>query len=180
MGLSMQQVGADTSAALGGNFVNRFQMDGRSKRSFADRAIGSPHAGAAHADPHHRPERAAHTLSAVATPGDSVEAAYTGIASSSSTSVKLSGVATQIARGRSRRWRRRRSSPAATRVDFTRRASTARMKFLLRWGSPVSSSSCSCSGAVRSFRDRSSSHDSVPLRMFGHLPRSSSSRACPA
>ncbi|MBX3228630.1 MAG: efflux RND transporter permease subunit [Labilithrix sp.] len=30
MGLSMQQIGADMSAALGGNFVNRFSMDGRS------------------------------------------------------------------------------------------------------------------------------------------------------
>ncbi len=30
MGLSMQQVGADLSAALGGNFVNRFSIEGRS------------------------------------------------------------------------------------------------------------------------------------------------------
>ena len=30
MGLSMQQVGADLSAMLGGNFVNRFNIDGRS------------------------------------------------------------------------------------------------------------------------------------------------------
>ncbi len=30
MGLSMQQVGADLSSMLGGNYVNRFNMDGRS------------------------------------------------------------------------------------------------------------------------------------------------------
>ena len=28
MGLDMQQVGADLSASIGGNFVNRFNMDG--------------------------------------------------------------------------------------------------------------------------------------------------------
>ena len=30
MGLDMQQVGADLSASIGGNYVNRFNMDGRS------------------------------------------------------------------------------------------------------------------------------------------------------
>ena len=30
MGLSMQQVSADLSSMLGGNFVNRFNIDGRS------------------------------------------------------------------------------------------------------------------------------------------------------
>ena len=30
MGLDMQQVGADLSASIGGNFVNRFNMDGLS------------------------------------------------------------------------------------------------------------------------------------------------------
>ncbi len=30
MGLTMQQVGADLSSMLGGNFVNRFNIDGRS------------------------------------------------------------------------------------------------------------------------------------------------------
>ena len=30
MGLSMQQVGADLASMLGGNFVNRFNIDGRS------------------------------------------------------------------------------------------------------------------------------------------------------
>ena len=39
MGLSMQQVGADLSAMLGGNFVNRFNIDGRSYKVIsADRA----------------------------------------------------------------------------------------------------------------------------------------------
>ncbi|HEU4536819.1 MAG TPA: efflux RND transporter permease subunit, partial [Polyangiaceae bacterium] len=35
MGLSMQQVGADLAAMLGGNFVNRFSMDGRSYKVIA-------------------------------------------------------------------------------------------------------------------------------------------------
>jgi multidrug efflux pump len=35
MGLTMQQVGADLSAMLGGNFVNRFNMDGRSYKVIA-------------------------------------------------------------------------------------------------------------------------------------------------
>src|SRR5581483_1938994 len=30
MGLSMQQIGADLASMLGGNFVNRFELDGRS------------------------------------------------------------------------------------------------------------------------------------------------------
>src|SRR5207247_10465587 len=30
MGLDMQQVGADLSASIGGNYVNRFNIDGRS------------------------------------------------------------------------------------------------------------------------------------------------------
>ncbi|MEY2935887.1 MAG: hypothetical protein RL033_6636, partial [Pseudomonadota bacterium] len=35
MGLSMQQVGADLSSMLGGNFVNRFNLDGRSYKVIA-------------------------------------------------------------------------------------------------------------------------------------------------
>jgi multidrug efflux pump len=35
MGLSMQQVGSDLAAMLGGNFVNRFDMDGRSYKVIA-------------------------------------------------------------------------------------------------------------------------------------------------
>ena len=35
MGLSMQQIGADLSSMLGGNFVNRFSMDGRSYKVIA-------------------------------------------------------------------------------------------------------------------------------------------------
>ncbi|MGH7281931.1 MAG: efflux RND transporter permease subunit, partial [Polyangiaceae bacterium] len=35
MGLSMQQVGADLSAMMGGNFVNRFDIDGRSYKVIA-------------------------------------------------------------------------------------------------------------------------------------------------
>ena len=35
MGLSMQQVGADLATMLGGNFVNRFNMDGRSYKVIA-------------------------------------------------------------------------------------------------------------------------------------------------
>ena len=35
MGLSMQQVGADLATMLGGNYVNRFNMDGRSYKVIA-------------------------------------------------------------------------------------------------------------------------------------------------
>src|SRR5213082_3430069 len=35
MGLSMQQVGADLGTMLGGNYVNRFNMDGRSYKVIA-------------------------------------------------------------------------------------------------------------------------------------------------
>src|SRR5204862_26211 len=35
MGLSMQQVGADLASMLGGNFVNRFNIDGRSYKVIA-------------------------------------------------------------------------------------------------------------------------------------------------
>ena len=35
MGLSMQQVGADLASMVGGNFVNRFDIDGRSYKVIA-------------------------------------------------------------------------------------------------------------------------------------------------
>ena len=41
MGLSMQEVGADLSAMLSGNFVNRFTIDGRSYKVIAQIARGS-------------------------------------------------------------------------------------------------------------------------------------------
>lgn len=41
MGVSMQQVGADLSSMIGGNFVNRFNMDGRSYKVIAQVERGS-------------------------------------------------------------------------------------------------------------------------------------------
>ena len=40
MGLSLQQVGADLSAMLGGNYVNRFNIDGRAYKVIAQIARG--------------------------------------------------------------------------------------------------------------------------------------------
>ena len=55
MGLTMQQVGADLSSMLGGNFVNRFNIDGRSYKVIpqVERA-GAPDAPTAGRHPHHR------------------------------------------------------------------------------------------------------------------------------
>ncbi len=45
MGLTMQQVGADLSSMLGGNFVNRFNIDGRSYKVIPQiERVGAAHA----------------------------------------------------------------------------------------------------------------------------------------
>ena len=60
MGLNMQQVGADLSASIGGNFVNRFNMDGPQLQSDpADQAHRSFESGTAQRHLRHRPERPA-------------------------------------------------------------------------------------------------------------------------
>ena len=53
MGLSMQQVGADLATMLGGNFVNRFNIDGRSYKVIAaGRARRPAHARASSSEIH--------------------------------------------------------------------------------------------------------------------------------
>jgi multidrug efflux pump len=74
MGLTLQQVGADLSAMLGGNFVNRFSMDGRSYKVIAqiERAqrLTVDQLGAIHVS---GPSGTLIPLSAVATLRDGIE-----------------------------------------------------------------------------------------------------------
>ena len=61
MGLSLQQVGADLASMLGGNFVNRFNIDGPQLQGHsADRARRAAHSRPAERHLHHGSERTAH------------------------------------------------------------------------------------------------------------------------
>ena len=57
MGLNMQQVGADLSASIGGNFVNRFNIAGRSYKVIPQiKRIGAPESAAVGEHLRQRPE----------------------------------------------------------------------------------------------------------------------------
>ena len=62
MGLSMQQVGADLGTMLGGNYINRFNMAGRSYKVIAQvERAGRLNPHRSRGNPRHRPGRHAHS-----------------------------------------------------------------------------------------------------------------------
>ena len=122
MGLTMQQLGADLSAMLGGNFVNRFNIDGRSYKVIPQiERVGAAHARAARRHPRHRARAASSCRSrAIATLQQGVEP-RTLNRFQQLNAIKISGVATRRSTGRSRCSRTPRAQilPPGYRVDYT-------------------------------------------------------------
>ena len=175
MGLSMQQVGADLSAALGGNFVNRFNIEGRSYKvipqversarlttdQLSEIHIGGPNAQLM-------------PLSAVATVKDSVEP-RTLNRFQQLNSVKLSGVATQGLEGALKAVETAAATklPPGYRLDYTGESRQLRQeggKFLPAMGLAVLLIFLVLAAQFNSFRDPFVIlAGSVPLAMFGAL-----------
>ncbi len=175
MGLSMQQVGADLGAALGGNFVNRFNIEGRSYKvipqversarlnasQLADLHIGGPNGKLI-------------PLSAVATLEDGVEP-RTLNRFQQLNAVKMSCVATRSLDGALQvvEQAAAKKLPPGYRVDYTGESRQLRQeggKFLPAMGLAVLLIFLVLAAQFNSFRDPFVIlAGSVPLAMFGAL-----------
>ena len=175
MGLSMQQVGADLSAALGGNFVNRFNIEGRSYKVIpqVERAsrltpdqLSRIHIGG--------PNGQLMPLSAVATIKEGVEP-RTLNRFQQLNAVKMSGVATQSLEGALGVIEKAAAEklPPGYRVDYTGESRQLRQeggKFLPAMGLAVLLIFLVLAAQFNSFRDPFVIlAGSVPLAMFGAL-----------
>jgi multidrug efflux pump len=175
MGLSMQQVGADMSAALGGNFVNRFQMDGRSYKVIPQIERSGRLTPDQLTQIHIQgPNGQLMPLSAVASLKDSVEP-RTLNRFQQLNAVKLSGVATQSLEGALQVVEKSAAQklPGGYRVDFTGESRQHRQeggKFLPAMGLAVLLIFLVLAAQFNSFRDPFVIlTGSVPLAMFGAL-----------
>jgi multidrug efflux pump len=175
MGLSMQQVGADMSAALGGNFVNRFQMDGRSYKVIPQIERSGRLTPDQLTQIHIQgPNGQLMPLSAVASLKDSVEP-RTLNRFQQLNAVKLSGVATQSLEGALQVVEKTAAQklPGGYRVDFTGESRQHRQeggKFLPAMGLAVLLIFLVLAAQFNSFRDPFVIlTGSVPLAMFGAL-----------
>ena len=175
MGLSMQQVGADLSAALGGNFVNRFNIEGRSYKVIpqVERAarltpdqLSEIHIGG--------PNGQLMPLSAVATLQEGVEP-RTLNRFQQLNAVKMSGVATQSLDGALKviETAAAEKLPPGYRVEHTGESRQLRQeggKFLPAMGLAVLLIFLVLAAQFNSFRDPFVIlAGSVPLAMFGAL-----------
>jgi multidrug efflux pump len=175
MGLTMQQVGADLSAALGGNFVNRFNIEGRSYKVIPqiERAsrltpdqLSQIHISSANGQ--------LMPLSAVATLKEGIEP-RTLNRFQQLNSVKMSGVATQSLDGALKVIETAAASklPPGYRVDYTGESRQLRQeggKFLPAMGLAVLLIFLVLAAQFNSFRDPFVIlAGSVPLAMFGAL-----------
>ncbi|AKV03974.1 RND multidrug efflux transporter [Labilithrix luteola] len=175
MGLTMQQVGADLSAALGGNFVNRFNIEGRSYKVIPqiERAsrltpdqLSQIHVTSANGQ--------LMPLSAIATLKDSVEP-RTLNRFQQLNAVKMSGVATQGLDGALKVIEKAAADklPPGYRVDYTGESRQLRQeggKFLPAMGLAVLLIFLVLAAQFNSFRDPFVIlAGSVPLAMFGAL-----------
>ena len=175
MGLSMQQVGADLSAALGGNFVNRFNIEGRSYKVIPqiERAarltpdqLSEIHIGG--------PNGQLMPLSAVATLQEGVEP-RTLNRFQQLNAVKMSGVATQSLDGALKviETAAAEKLPPGYRVEHTGESRQLRQeggKFLPAMGLAVLLIFLVLAAQFNSFRDPFVIlAGSVPLAMFGAL-----------
>ncbi|MBX3193240.1 MAG: efflux RND transporter permease subunit, partial [Labilithrix sp.] len=175
MGLSMAQVGADMSAMLGGNFVNRFNIDGRSYKVIPqiERAsrltpeqLTQIHVTSANGQ--------LMPLSAIATLKDGVEP-RTLNRFQQLNAVKLSGVATQGIDGALKAVEdaAAKKLPPGYRVDYTGESRQLRQeggKFLPAMGLAVLLIFLVLAAQFNSFRDPLVIlGGSVPLAMFGAL-----------
>ncbi len=175
MGLTMQQVGGDLSSMLGGNFVNRFNIDGRSYKVIAQAAradrltttqLNDIHIGG--------PDGQLIPLSAVATLRDSVEP-RTLNRFQQLNAVKISGVAPRSVDGGLKVLEdaAARILPPGYRVDYTGESRQLRQeggKFLPAMGLALVLIFLVLAAQFNSFRDPFVIlAGSVPLAMFGAM-----------
>jgi multidrug efflux pump len=175
MGLTMQQVGSDLSSMLGGNFVNRFNIDGRSYKVIAQAAridrlttsqLNDIHIGG--------PDGQLIPLSAVATIRDSVEP-RTLNRFQQLNAIKISGVAPRSVDGGLKVLEdaAERILPAGYRYDYTGESRQLRQesgKFLPAMGLALILIFLVLAAQFNSFRDPFVIlAGSVPLAMFGAM-----------
>ncbi len=175
MGLTMQQVGSDLAAMLGGNFVNRFDIDGRSYKVIAQIQRASRLTAAQLEDIHITgPNGSLIPLSAVATLDDGVEPRSLSRFQQLN-SVKISGVAPRsVDQGlKVLEEAAAKTLPPGYRVDYTgesRQLRTESGKFLPAMGLALLLIFLVLAAQFNSFRDPFVIlAGSVPLAMFGAL-----------
>ena len=178
MGLTMQQVGADLSSMLSGNFVNRFNIDGRSYKVIPQiERAGRLTPDAADGHPRHRARAASSIpLAAIATMQHGRRAAHAEPLPAAQRHQDLrradrarSKAALRGARGRRRRRSCRRATASTTPAS---RASSGRSagKFLPAMGLALLVIFLVLAAQFNSFRDPFVIlAGSVPLAMFGAL-----------
>jgi multidrug efflux pump len=175
MGLTMQQVGGDLSSMLGGNFVNRFNIDGRSYKVIAQAARADRLTTTQLADIHiSGPDGQLMPLSAVATLRDHVEP-RTLNRFQQLNAIKISGVAPRSVDGGLKVLEDAAAKilPAGYRVDYTGESRQLRQesgKFLPAMGLAVVLIFLVLAAQFNSFRDPFVIlAGSVPLAMFGAM-----------
>ncbi len=175
MGLGLQSVGADLSSAIGGNFVNRFTMDGRSYKVIPQIARADRLTAGQLANLNVRgPNGTLVPLSAIATFKDGVEP-RTLNRFQQLNAIKLSGVATQSLDGALRAVETAAATrlPPGFRLDYTGESRQLRQeggKFLPAMGLAVLLIFLVLAAQFNSFRDPLVILlGSVPLAMFGAL-----------
>jgi multidrug efflux pump len=175
MGLTLQQVGGDLSAMLGGNFVNRFNIDGRSYKVIAQAARADRLTTTQLNDIHiSGPLGQLMPLSAVATLKDSVEP-RTLNRFQQLNAIKISGVAPRGVDGGLKVLEDAAAKilPAGYRVDYTGESRQLRQeggKFLPAMGLALVLIFLVLAAQFNSFRDPFVIlAGSVPLAMFGAL-----------
>jgi len=175
MGLTMQQVGADLSAMLGGNFVNRFNMDGRSYKVIAQvERAGRLNAEQLKDIQISGPRGTLIPLSAIATLRDGVEP-RTLNRFQQLNAIKISGVAPRsVDQGlKVLEQAAKRILPPDARVDYTGESRQLRQesgKFLPALGLAIILIFLALAAQFNSFRDPFVVlAGSVPLAMFGAL-----------
>ena len=175
MGLGLQSVGADLSSAIGGNFVNRFTMDGRSYKVIPQIARADRLTAGQLANLNVRgPNGTLVPLSAIATFKDGVEP-RTLNRFQQLNAIKLSGVATQSLDGALKAVETAAATrlPPGFRLDYTGESRQLRQeggKFLPAMGLAVLLIFLVLAAQFNSFRDPFVILlGSVPLAMFGAL-----------
>jgi multidrug efflux pump len=175
MGLTMQQVGGDLSSMLGGNFVNRFNIDGRSYKVIAQAARADRLTTTQLADIHiSGPDGQLMPLSAVATLKGRVEP-RTLNRFQQLNAIKISGVAPRSVDGGLKVLEDAAAKilPAGYRVDYTGESRQLRQesgKFLPAMGLALVLIFLVLAAQFNSFRDPFVIlAGSVPLAMFGAM-----------
>ncbi len=175
MGLSMQQIGADLASMLGGNFINRFSIDGRSYKVIAQVERSSRLTAAQLKDIHvSGPNGSLIPLDAIATVRDGVEP-RTLNRFQQLNAIKISGVAPRSVNDGLKVLEDAAAKvmPAGSRTDYTGESRQLRQesgKFLPAMGLAILLIFLVLAAQFNSFRDPLVVlAGSVPLAMFGAL-----------